>query len=105
MINHLQFRLLFSFLVVLLITLGIIGVILLVFLRTRPVPVEETFNELTVASLETDLVTLQQSLRRQGDVISMRDIRVRLEEARQLLDEFAAATDQRLLLVAANRRG
>ncbi|NLX10318.1 MAG: HAMP domain-containing protein [Chloroflexi bacterium] len=52
MIHTLRTRLLISYVTILLVTLGLIGLALLVFLRSRPLPTDEISNDLVVSLLD-----------------------------------------------------
>ena len=56
--NRLQVRILVGFVLVLIVTVGIIGAVLMLFLRSRPVPAEPVVNELAATSVQTDFRTL-----------------------------------------------
>ena len=56
--NRLQVRILVAFVLVLIVTVGIIGAVLMLFLRSRPVPTQPIINELAATSVQTDFRTL-----------------------------------------------
>ncbi len=63
MLNRLQVRLIASFLIVIGMTLCIIGVVWLVVLRTRPVPIEGLANQLTATLLDFNFIEEWQTYR------------------------------------------
>ncbi|MBZ0309026.1 MAG: hypothetical protein K8I82_23380, partial [Anaerolineae bacterium] len=94
--NRLHYRLIVSFLIVLSITLCIIGVIWVLVLRTRPVPIEETVNELTATLLDLNFVEEWQIFRRENRLPNR-------EEIQQLALSFTEqAEGQRVLLLRGN---
>ncbi len=94
--NRLHYRLIASFLIVLSITLCIIGVIWVLVLRTRPVPIEETANELTATLLDFNFVDEWQVFRRENRL-------PRREEMEQLAAQFTEQADgHRVLLLRGN---
>lgn len=94
--NRLQYRLIAAFLVVLTVTLCIIGVIWVLVLRTRPVPIEETVNDLTATLLDLNFVNEWQTFRQQNRL-------PRRDEIEQLAVHFTEQADgNRVLLLRGN---
>ena len=113
MINTLRTRLLASYIAILLVTLTVIGVALVVFLRSRPLPADPIINDLTATLLD---VRVWQELRGPNQAMGMgrqssgsndgvplrpRDILSGQLEQQVIafLEEEAAARDVRMLLV------
>jgi signal transduction histidine kinase len=98
--NRLQIRLMGSFFIVLMVTLCIIGVALLVFLRSRPAPTESLVNDLAAASLETDFRSLLPQVR---PLFNANPSRQDLDPVIEYLETLKASTAYRLLLLDGRR--
>ncbi len=96
MLDSLRTRLLASYVAILLITLAVIGVALLLFLQTRPLPLDGLIRELTAMLLDVRIAEVT----RIGMQPGQGSIRT---EVNLLLSDEAAARDVRLLVV--NGRG
>jgi len=98
LLNRLQIRLMLSFLVVLTTTLFIIGLALFIFLRSRPVPVDNLLNDLALTSLQADFRSILEEERVRGTG--------RQEELlpRLLTVLNEQETDYRLFVVGINQR-
>jgi len=92
---HLQTRLWVSFIVLLSLTLALIGLLLMVFLYSRPIPLEDTAQNLSPVALEVDFREFLSATSRQNPTPL-------LEEIRQFLDSLAQETGYRLLILRPN---
>ncbi len=107
MVNGLQIRLLIGFMVVLLVTLGVIGVVLILVLFARPVPVEAVYNDLAATSVQTNFATIfneRQNLRDVRPQDRRAFVESRLDDLRALLETAAAETDFRIIVLGGEQR-
>jgi len=114
MINRLQFRLMASFVVVIAVTLVVIAGVLMLFLQSRPVPLDSLRNDLGATSLEVDFTDVFEAIRQQQnnnngnrDNQNSNGIRLNLQAFNDLslyLDDNISNTDYRFfVLTNANR--
>jgi signal transduction histidine kinase len=92
---HLQTRLWLSFIALLSLTLALIGLLLMFFLYSRPIPLEDTAQNLSPVALEVDFREFVSATDRQNS-------RLLPEEMRQFLDALAQETGYRLLILRPN---
>lgn len=97
MLNALRFRLLLSYLVVLLVTLGVMGAALVFILNTRDAPPEPTYQNLAAMALSLNPRDIMR------DVDAILPAR-RLERITEALADAADARSVRILLVAPDEK-
>lgn len=93
----LRSRLLASYVVILLVTLLLVGVVLVVFLRSRPLPIEPLVQDLTTTLLDI-------RVRSFGEVPILTPEGVRVTEFISFLSEEATLSDKRLMILTADDR-
>ncbi|NJL68641.1 MAG: hypothetical protein HC894_21770 [Microcoleus sp. SM1_3_4] len=97
--NRLQFRLIASFLVVMIITLCIIGTVWIVVLRTRPVPIEGLVNELTTTLLDFNFIEEWQTYRAEHQIR-----RLNAEDFAKII-QSRVTTEERIIILRGWRSG
>lgn len=109
MLNTLRNRLLASYFTIILVTLGFIGLTLLIFLRTRPLPTDEVVRELAAnlidvqvsqtLKISADLDTTTWQRTQDGEVIAI-PLQPAVVSISAYLEDEAAARDLRTLIVS-----
>ncbi|MDX2161067.1 MAG: ATP-binding protein [bacterium] len=91
-------RLFLSYLVLLLVTLGVIAVAFVLLLNIRPAPLEPTYQRLATLAVSTNLNEILQTSR-PGGLRSLLDSETRLNAITQTFTQLAAERQVRILLV------